>query len=381
MIFKCIGNYRLIQNVHTKAKTRIAKAISNKVTDQWVHGPQNTFNAISPDLNYATRVATIELLVGAFCKMTTEQLFSINNELIRVSEKIPYITLDADFIQLYTLLCSALKSRICVKVIDVNMTKCFCNVKCMGPIHDSKLREQINHSLRIYSDVLICSLCRLCPSIDNNANNKPRQTMSVHAPGIDACSLDGNTRFKYIRLYHSEICMPRDGELYYKYRHAFYSNNSVSIINAISGNTQSGIGSKLYGMCYYGLRTCFNLIIIEVPSSRAKDLHNRFLDTKHFYRCKTCATVQSTPTERNMGYSREHANETCLSKYFTGLNMTALHMCDNCKLAAHCSHNESLLIGKLDSATDTLRTLRRLKMLSQLKQEIQNITIVGTPTT
>ena len=313
----------------------------------------------------------MELLMHRFTELNTYQIFWLNNYMLHNTSVNKY---DSDIIQMRSLLCNAMHSRLNVKLLNVNVFRCTCHAKCVGIISNKFVENKIwEESLRIYSDLMVCGLCRLSPVIENNMANRPRRSVSIQNPSQEACVLDGCSAFRHVRLCVCDVAFTKTGKLRYRYEHRFYCSNAITIMNTLNKQNQTGTFCKIFGVCFGGQRTCKKLILITIPSSRSPKAHEGFLHTERFYKCLECSSIfqQHAITERNLGYADN--NTTCLSRYFMGEAINIRSMCRGCKLAAFCYHNDRLLVGKLERNVEIARTLHRLKLLNVLRNNLYDM--------
>lgn len=366
---KSIYRWRFLSFYFTNCKTVVSKAINDLITERWKTGVEQIHRVVQPDVNYARRLATAELIVHRCTDMTTSQLLSFNDLLVRCYKVHPDLLMCSDNISLLTMVYKMGRARLNTKLVEVNPRHCRCFAKCVGPIGLEKtLEPRIWQSFERHAGILVCGLCRLAPLVHNTTVEKPRKTYSSITPEVESCSMDGSTSFKFVRLVVQDVRITSGGHVHVRYAHRFFTTNSVNVTDEVNLRPKRGTRARFYGMCYNGKRTCTKRFIVMFPSGSSEEGKNMlpFSNIAHWFRCKECQPLDKDHGALySLGLNSHTSQSTCLRRFFTDVKFKKERLCRGCKIAATCAHLDITLYNRL--SVDSLGLYRRISRLGELR--------------
>lgn len=401
-----IGRYSLLHKIYTqKSKRVVGTAINDLITYRYQQATDRTqlCRVVEPDVNFARRVATMDLLLNGATELDVSDLLTI---LVRVVDRLGEgvhdlpkdatvaqkirasngSSSDAELIHLANALYEMGRSWLRTKLVEVNQPYCTCHVKCVGQtgLYPELEKAFYDVSAPLHLSTVICGGCRLAHTIENTTACKPRRSVSSHNPKLTTCTLDNISAFKHVPLYAFRVV----DRLTVMYSHRFYVTNSMNIVDEVYGRKQSAPGSRIYGVCYSGRRTCFKRFIDLLPSSRYMDSSTPpFRETHRWFRCTSCRDLPVYDPSINayIPWNAIQHEDTCLQvvekqckrwyrefgDWYRAVDECAAIMCRGCRAAALCRHAmNGLLKIYLKERGESRVILRRLFFLGALQRWI-----------
>lgn len=362
------GRYSFLHKVFTQISKRVVGTCMNNLITyrfQQSSDERHLHRNVEPDVNYGRRVATMDLLLNGVTEVDVDDLLILLERVINrldTSEKYASISqlvnatggnvTDSELIHLATSLYEIGRSWLRTKLIEVNCPYCTCHVKCTGqtglyPKLESAFYEK---SAPLHLSTVVCGGCRLSPTIENTTAKKPRRSVNSRNPKLTICVLDNLSTFKHVPLYALRVVNKNT----IMYSHRFYATNSMNIMQEIFGQTPSAPGSRIYGVCYSGRRTCFKRFVDTLPSSRNSAGKLPYSQAHMWFRCADCKDLPIyDPSNYNyVPWSGVQHEYTCLlvvakqarehfrrvRNWDKAVSMSANVMCRGCRSAALCRH-------------------------------------------
>ena len=358
-------------------------AINNLITIRYQDAinKDQLFRCVNPDVNFAHRVACIELILTKVTEISLDDLLIILDQLLHHLQ-VPtggFGTLtrgkhtDADLLHLISSLLDIAKSWIQTKVIEVNEPHCTCHVKCTPLIGDNpKVENYFYQSCApLHCATTICGGCRLSLTVANTTAKKPRRVITSHNPKLTTCT-DGISALKHLPLYAFRVLSPQT----FLYSHRFYTTNSTGLLQAPSTKTPPTPTSRIFGMCYYGDRTCLRRLTCRIPGTGGARSDEREA-SRSLFRCLQCeAGKKITIGDRqNRSWLGSKDSKSCIPIIFYKLKhevsverLTAdvvdrycKKMCSGCRVALTCRHVNDELTSAIVQSVDTTERKGLLK--------------------
>lgn len=367
---KSIYRSRFPSHYYTTRKTVVCRAVSDLITERWETAVEDLHREVQPGINYARRLATLELIVHQCTNMTSGQLLSFNDLLRQCHEVQPALLKCSDNLHLLTLAYLMGRARLNTKLIEVNPKHCRCFAKCLGAYGNEKRLERFAwESFDRHAGLLVCGVCRLSPVIENTTAEKPRRTYSSITPEVESCSADACTSFKFVRLVVQDVRVTETGFVHIRYAHRVFTTNSVNVTDEVNNGKKTGPQSRMYGMCYGGNRSCLQRFIILAPSLNSNNAQDPtpFADLDHWFKCESCrSSSRKFGAVSSLNLCPNISDSTCLRKYFSKSDFPKELLCRGCKIAATCPHLDEVLY--LRTQADVRRVCSRIKRLTDLRR-------------
>lgn len=356
------------------------------------------FRVVTPGINFAHRLATMEYILNNIHRLPTSDIFIIRrmvtDYITHGARELPKQLLstqqswrvnDGDIIQLLEIVKSVAEQRFTAMTINPVPKACTCRAKCIGPIGDKPFIERmVNEQFHTLSATTpICPKTRLSLIHKTNTKEHPKHSISITNPGVVKCSLDGCTAATMLQLY----TLKRASTTAITYKHKFYSSNSVVFQDPLYNNTTASASCNYFGMCFGGSRKCYHSVAGKINSGRQHPLSHPFTDINAWYTCPTCKDNYSPHI---VGVSDTAHYGTCIPTAYAALatpkEHTAIHqMCIGCCASVLCFHFITNILTRALSDSDhfdrvwiTLRKSRRLQTLVRDKWRMDYLSREGS---